>query len=138
MAQEKSYKWKRIPRRCLAGNLLIILSLFTCSPAFAAKFEKTYDDVRVEGDAPGVKITILDYFGHPVGESAVVRLKNGRAFYRVKYNGLFKVQVRDLTEAELKQIEVEDLKRRIRELEQQRFLSPPPTSPVAPRFPSGR
>ena len=91
MAQGKSEKWKRIPRRCLAGSLLIVLSLFICGPAFAAKFEKTFDDVRIEGDAPGVKITILDYFGHPVGESAVVRLKDGRAIYRVKYNGLFKV-----------------------------------------------
>ncbi len=63
-----------IRRRCLAASLLIVLSLITCGPAFAAKFEKTFHKVRIEADAPGVEITILDYFGHPV-ESAVVRLQ---------------------------------------------------------------
>ncbi len=93
-----------IRRWCLAGSLLIVLSLFTYGPAFAAEFEKTFDEVRIEGEAPGVEITILDYFGHPV-ESAVVRLVEGRATYRVKYNSLFKVQVRDVTEGELYQVE---------------------------------
>jgi hypothetical protein len=74
MAQEKSEKWKRIPRRCLAGSLLIVLSLFICGPAFAVEFKKTNDGVRFETDAPGVEITILDYFGHPV-ETAVIRLQ---------------------------------------------------------------
>jgi len=108
-----------IRRWCLAGSLLIVLSLFTCSPAFAAEFEKTFDEVRIEGEAPGVEITILDYFGHPV-ESAVVRLVEGCATYQVKYNSLFKVQVRDLTQWELRRVEREAAKRRAEELERAR------------------
>ena len=108
-----------IRRWCLAGSLLIVLSLFTYGPAFAAEFEKTFDEVRIEGEAPGVEITILDYFGHPV-ESAVVRLVEGRATYQVKYNSLFKVQVRDLTERELYKVEREAAKRRAEELERAR------------------
>ncbi len=154
MAQGKSEKWKRIPRRCLAGSLLIVLSLFICGPAFAAKFEKTFDDVRFETDAPGVEITVNDYFGHPV-ETAVIRLQHpippsvglslgltvprgirkiptmgfeivkiemvdgGRFIYRVKYNGLFKVQVRDLTEDEIFKVEKEAAERLAEELERQ-------------------
>jgi len=108
-----------IRRWCLAGSLLIVLSLFTYGPAFAAEFEKTFDEVRIEGEAPGVEITILDHFGHPV-ESAVVRLVEGRATYQVKYNSLFKVQVRDLTEWELYRVEREAAKRRAEELERAR------------------
>lgn len=108
-----------IRKWCLAGSLLIVLSLFTYGPAFAAEFEKTFDEVRIEGEAPGVEITILDYFGHPV-ESAVVRLVEGRATYQVKYNSLFKVQVRDLTERELYKVEREAAKRRAEELERAR------------------
>ncbi len=108
-----------IRRWCLAGSLLIVLSLFTYGPAFAAEFEKTFDEVRIEGEAPGVEITILDYFGHPV-ESAVVRLVEGRATYQVKYNSLFKVQVRDLTQWELRRVETEEALRRAEELERAR------------------
>ncbi|MFQ5657711.1 MAG: hypothetical protein ACE5G5_09240 [Candidatus Methylomirabilales bacterium] len=108
-----------IRKWCLAGSLLIVLSLFTYGPAFAAEFEKTFDEVRIEGEAPGVEITILDYFGHPV-ESAVVRLVEGRTTYQVKYNSLFKVQVRDLTERELYKVEREAAKRRAEELERAR------------------
>lgn len=143
-----------IRRCCLAASLLIVLSLFTCGPAFAAKFEKTFDKVRIESDAPGVEITILDYFGHPV-ESAVVRLqgrippsvgrslglgvlrgirqtsgrdfeivkiekvKEGHFTYRVKYNGLFEVQVRDLGEGELYHVETRAAEKLAEELAQQ-------------------
>ena len=119
-------------RRCLAGSLLVVLSLLTCDPGFAANFDKTFEEVRIKGDAPGVKITILDYFGHPV-ESAVVRLMRGRFTYRVKYNSLFKVQVRDLTEAELEEYEYEDLKRRVVELERRRIPLPSPFPRIPPR-----
>jgi len=43
----------------------------------------------------------------------------GRFIYRVKYNGLFKVQVRDLTEDEIFKVEKEAAERLAEELERQ-------------------
>ncbi len=43
----------------------------------------------------------------------------GRFIYRVKYNGLFKVQVRDLSEGELYQVETRATEKLAEELAQQ-------------------
>ena len=98
-----------IPRRCLAGSLLILLCLLACVPAFAATFEKLnggvygYVTLRIKSDAPGVEIVILDRSGQKV-RSRVVEIRDGVAKYDVsKYMGPFKVQLRDLTEKELRE-----------------------------------
>ena len=69
--------------------------------------------MRVQSTAQGVALIITDFWDKPV-EFAFARLRGGRWTYIVQYRSIFRVQARDLTAEELRDLEVEA---RLRQLE---------------------
>jgi len=98
------------------GRAVVILILAVASlpaAASAATVEVFSQEVRVKSTAPGVALIMTDFWDKPV-EFAFARLRGGRWAYLVKYNSIFRVQARDLTALELRDLEVES---RLQQLE---------------------
>ncbi len=100
-----------------SGRTIAILILAVANlpaTASAATVEVFSQEVRVQSSAPGVALIITDFWDKPV-EFAFARLRGGRWTYLVKYKSIFRVQARDLTAEELRDLEVEA---RLRQLEE--------------------
>ncbi len=109
---------------------LFLVSIGASLPAaWAAEVKIWGREVTVESTAPGVALTITDFWDKPV-ESAFGRVKQGRWTYMVKHGSLFSVQARDLTEDELRALEQDERLRRIEQeieaLRNQRLPDPTP------------
>ncbi len=87
---------------CLAVLLVAIVG----GSAPAAEVEVWSQEARVQSEAAGVALIITDFWDKPV-EFAFSRLRGGRWTYLVKHKGIFRVQARDLTAEELRDLEVE-------------------------------
>jgi hypothetical protein len=92
--------------RCWLAALLVVAG--ACFPRIvaAATLEIFSQEVRVQSTAPGVALIVTDFWDTPV-EFAFARLRGGRWTYVVRYNSIFRVQARDLTPEELRDLEVE-------------------------------
>jgi len=99
--------------RLLTLTLPLVLGIFPIA-APAATVEIFSQEVRVQSTAPGVALIITDFWDKSV-EFAFSRLRGGRWTHLVKYKSIFRVQARDLTAEELRDLEVEA---RLQELEQ--------------------
>ncbi|MCI0370154.1 MAG: hypothetical protein L0214_01925 [candidate division NC10 bacterium] len=72
----------------------------------AAEFTVWSQEVRVTGDAPGALVLVLNFWNR-VAEVGFGRLLGGQWTYVVDYPASFKVLVYDLTEEELRDLELE-------------------------------